>query len=63
MATISLAIVSLSNWKKSIYVLIPYVSLVICFAGFVVWNGGVVLGKWNFVLCLLVAVPKLFWAV
>lgn len=44
-AAISLTIVALSNWKKSISVLIPYVSLVACFAGFVVWNGGVVLGK------------------
>jgi hypothetical protein len=43
--TVSLAIVAVRNWKKMISILAPYLMLLACFAGFVIWNGGVVLGE------------------
>jgi hypothetical protein len=41
---ISLAIVAAKNLRKTIGILTPYIVLLVCFVGFVLWNGGVVLG-------------------
>ena len=44
LTVVSLAIVTLANLKRTIPALLTYVTLLGLFAGFVVWNGGVVLG-------------------
>lgn len=43
--TISLAIVTVGNLKRTISILLPYITLILLFGAFIVYNGGVVLGK------------------
>jgi hypothetical protein len=44
-AALSLACSAISGWKAVLSVVCPYAALAVSFAAFVVWNGGVVLGK------------------
>jgi alpha-1,2-glucosyltransferase len=41
---VSLAIVAIANVKRSLGIILPYITLILLFAAFIVWNGGVVLG-------------------
>ncbi len=43
--TLSLIIGTVTNLKAVSHAIIPYLSFVTAFGGFVLWNGGVVLGK------------------
>jgi alpha-1,2-glucosyltransferase len=45
---LSIAVITVLSLKKVIPALIPYIFLLGSFAAFVVWNGGVVLGNYNF---------------
>ncbi|KIW05161.1 uncharacterized protein PV09_03712 [Verruconis gallopava] len=59
---VSLAIVTLVNAKKNISILFPYITLIVGFAGFVAWNGGVVLGdKSNHVATLHLSQMLYIW--
>lgn len=42
---LSLGLAAMRSWKLVLFAVTPYVLLVVTFGGFVVWNGGVVLGK------------------
>lgn len=42
---ITIGIAAVKNIRKLITAVFPYVLLLVLFAGFVAWNGGVVLGK------------------
>lgn len=45
---VSLVITGLSNLPRLIVSLIPYFIILTAFGGFVLWNGGVVLGKLSY---------------
>ncbi|PLW08542.1 hypothetical protein PCANC_14000 [Puccinia coronata f. sp. avenae] len=56
----SLASESFTHLSSVASVIIPYASVVVCFMGFVIWNGGIVLGdKTNHVTAL--HVPQLYY--
>lgn len=60
---ISLAAAALANLKTVCLAMLPYLTIVFVFAGFVVWNGGVVLGKhtalvWSAYLVLIISGDK-----
>lgn len=42
---LSLVLAATRSWKLVFFAVTPYVLLVFAFGGFVVWNGGVVLGR------------------
>jgi hypothetical protein len=52
-AVLSIGVLTLLNLKKVLPALTPFIILLGCFAAFVVWNGGVVLGKCHCFLFLL----------